>query len=379
MDNITHSLIGAQIGALLGRGNRLSARATVATAILAANLPDADLLYSSRISRPFGSLLHHRGFTHTVPGIVICALAAWSLILFLERRAGKHPSRRLVGWAAGLGATSHLILDWFNTYGVHPFWPLLNRWFYGDTLFIVEPMIWITLGFGTFYLFFSKIGRTVALLPVVGGLVLMPASGMVPWPIAAAFSAITLGLAAICGAHPGERKAITWICAAFIVGLIFAVSGGLVKDQMAEATTANRLSSFAQPSPSNPLCWSYLSMELDGEDIVYRANFVQPFANFFTIDCQRYALNPGLYSGADGVFKRVKVKELEQLSGNCRWQAFRRFARLPGVSDCPEGGRCTNDFRFARFRETNFSTLPLDGDCPTLLPPLDPPARFPWE
>ena len=35
-----------------------------------------------------------------------------------------------------------------NTYGVRLLEPLSHRWFYGDTLFIVDPWIWIALIIG---------------------------------------------------------------------------------------------------------------------------------------------------------------------------------------------------------------------------------------
>src|SRR5262245_42957762 len=46
-----------------------------ATGIVAANLPDADLFYTSITPPPLGYLLHHRGHTHTVVGIIMLAIA----------------------------------------------------------------------------------------------------------------------------------------------------------------------------------------------------------------------------------------------------------------------------------------------------------------
>jgi inner membrane protein len=40
------------------------------------------------------------------------------------------------------------LLDLTNTYGVRLLEPLSNRWFYGDTLFIMDPWIWIALILG---------------------------------------------------------------------------------------------------------------------------------------------------------------------------------------------------------------------------------------
>jgi inner membrane protein len=49
------------------------------------------------------------------------------------------------GWlslTAFLAALSHILLDWTNNYGVRPFFPFNPRWYYGDLVFIVEPVLW---------------------------------------------------------------------------------------------------------------------------------------------------------------------------------------------------------------------------------------------
>lgn len=45
---------------------------------------------------------------------------------------------------------SHPILDTLNTYGVRWFMPFSGRWFYGDTLFIVDPWVWLILASGIY-------------------------------------------------------------------------------------------------------------------------------------------------------------------------------------------------------------------------------------
>ena len=49
-----------------------------------------------------------------------------------------------------LGALTHPALDWLNTYGVRFLHPFDRRWFYGDTLFIVDPWVWLVLGGAVF-------------------------------------------------------------------------------------------------------------------------------------------------------------------------------------------------------------------------------------
>ena len=143
MDNLTHSLVGAVLGRMGLK--RLSPRAMPAL-VIAANLPDID----SWIARPLGlsPRTFHRGFTHGLGGMVTMPLLALAIILIWERlRPGKEGPVKVAGLllACFIGVLSHPALDFLNTYGVRLLEPFSHRWFYGDTLFIVDPWIWIAL------------------------------------------------------------------------------------------------------------------------------------------------------------------------------------------------------------------------------------------
>ena len=143
MDNLTHSLVGAVLGRMGLK--RLSPRAMPAL-VIAANLPDID----SWIARPLGlsPRTFHRGFTHGLGGMVTMPLLALAIILIWERlRPGKEGPVKVAGLllACFIGVLSHPALDFLNTYGVRLLEPFAHRWFYGDTLFIVDPWIWIAL------------------------------------------------------------------------------------------------------------------------------------------------------------------------------------------------------------------------------------------
>ena len=146
MDNLTHSLVGA----VLGRTglNRLSPRAMPAI-IIAANLPDID----SFVARGFGCepIAAHRGFTHGLGGLVTMPFLAVAIIWLWERlRPGKEGPLKLGGLfvACFVGVLSHPLLDLMNTYGTRVLEPFSHRWFYADTLFIIDPWIWIMLILG---------------------------------------------------------------------------------------------------------------------------------------------------------------------------------------------------------------------------------------
>jgi len=146
------------VGAVLGRMGlkRLSPRAMPAL-IIAANLPDID----SWIARPLGlsPRTFHRGFTHGIGGLVVMPLLAVAIILIWERlRPGKEGPVKVTGLllACFIGALSHPALDFLNTYGVRLLEPFSHRWFYGDTLFIVDPWIWLMLILGLEFSWFAE-------------------------------------------------------------------------------------------------------------------------------------------------------------------------------------------------------------------------------
>src|SRR5437773_6896678 len=155
MDNVTHSLAGLLLAEsavrLRARLTRMEPsprfRAVAAiSSMIAANLPDTDLLYSGFGGDRLRYLLHHRGHTHTVLMVIIGAALVYGAVMLVWRRARDAPTRQDARWLLGLllaSTLSHLALDWTNSYGIHPFWPVDDRWRYGDAMFIVEPWLWI--------------------------------------------------------------------------------------------------------------------------------------------------------------------------------------------------------------------------------------------
>jgi inner membrane protein len=125
-----------------------------ATLLIGANLPDIDVL--AYLDGPAADLAFRRGWTHGIPALVVLPfLLAGGIVCFdrLVRRVGRSvlPSGvvpREVLLLAALAILTHPILDTLNTYGVRWLMPLRGDWFYGDTLFIVDPWLWLVLGVG---------------------------------------------------------------------------------------------------------------------------------------------------------------------------------------------------------------------------------------
>jgi inner membrane protein len=150
MDNLAHGLAGAALGeAGLKRITGLG----MVTLIIAANLPDVDAL-GLLVGE---NLAWRRGWTHGPLGLLLLPpLLALAMLGFdrWQARRGTRPAGRPEVRLGGLlalayiGALSHPALDLLNTYGVRLLMPFSERWFYGDTLFIIDVWLWTMLAAG---------------------------------------------------------------------------------------------------------------------------------------------------------------------------------------------------------------------------------------
>ena len=105
---------------------------------------------------PAADLAFRRGWTHGILALVLWPFVLTGVILALDRalsrvRRASLPSGLVPGQVLLLSSVailSHPMLDTLNTYGMRWLMPFSGRWFYGDTLFIVDPWLWLALGAG---------------------------------------------------------------------------------------------------------------------------------------------------------------------------------------------------------------------------------------
>ena len=170
MDKITQSLVGVALSETAVRESATPAqrRLFLAAGIVSSNLPDLDLLYVGLTPPPLGYLLHHRGHTHTLVGLVVQGLLGWMLCRLAPavRRLAAGDRARLFALIV-VGLLGHLLLDTTNSYGVHPFYPFDRRWYYGDAVFIFEPWLWLLVGLAAAWNARSLLARTARLRPGV--------------------------------------------------------------------------------------------------------------------------------------------------------------------------------------------------------------------
>jgi inner membrane protein len=151
MDNVCHTLVGA---ALAEAGLRRKTPLATATLLIGANIPDVDgILYW--LNRPVEALGFRRGWTHGILAMAVWPFVLTAIMLAWDRWARRrgHPERapalpRALLLLSLVSVLTHPLLDLCNTYGVRLLMPFSGRWFHGDTLFILDPWMWLALGVG---------------------------------------------------------------------------------------------------------------------------------------------------------------------------------------------------------------------------------------
>jgi inner membrane protein len=147
VDNLTHSLVGAL---LAQAGLKRKTALAMPTLIIAANLPDIDAACFFWLDGA-EHLGLRRGITHGPVAMLLLPTLLWAAMLGWDSwRRMQQPDRPAVhkGWLltlAYIGTLSHPALDWLNVYGIRLLEPFSSRWFYGDSIFIIDVWLWAGL------------------------------------------------------------------------------------------------------------------------------------------------------------------------------------------------------------------------------------------
>lgn len=385
MDNITHSLFGIALADLTMRrgASKVERRLSTGAAIIAANLPDLDLMYSGIIPQPLGYLLHHRGHSHTVPGLIVLVL-----VLMLTYRV--LPPLRKLPWVdrfrlwglIAVASASHVSLDALNSYGVHPFYPIDPAWYFGDAMFIFEPWLWVVLGLAATLNARSRMAKLAAALPIVIVPIAMVSAGIIP--IEAALSLATVGglFAWMAGGmSPRLRAGVALTASVLIVLVLIGISRLARVEAMAalQPDLSGRLVDIIlTPNPSSPLCWAVIGVELDeagGEYVLWRGTLSLAPRWKAPTACASHrfggphdvirTMSGGQFVLRDEVHQSLgRLRELAQT--DCRVRAWLRFGRAPVMTKAE-----IFDLRFAERIGQNFSRMSLDArsaGCPAYVP-----------
>ncbi|MBI1723200.1 MAG: metal-dependent hydrolase [Gemmatimonadetes bacterium] len=327
MDNLCHTLVGL---ALAESGLKRKTALGTATLVIGANLPDVDAL--SYFRDPVTALGFRRGWTHAVLALALWPFVLSGLILAWDRwvRRRRNPGAEAANdrWLLALSAIAvitHPLLDFLNTYGVRWLIPFSNRWYYGDTLFIVDPWIWLAL---------------------LAGIV---------WSRARAAAGVP---------HP-EGPALAGIRLVVAYILLMATSNILARRLVwreIDHAGADARNMMAAPAPASPF-YRTVVVELPSE---YRIG---------DFDWRR---SPRFRWTVDYIPKRDREPEAQAAAATPTGRTYLRWARFPFygaglATHCPDGFICMRD---ARYFPQAWAEVAVPVSRPLSLPaPTSPPER----
>jgi inner membrane protein len=393
MDNVTHALAGSLLAAATchivertsGEPSVAFRRTAFVVGVVMAELPDADLAYSGAAlgMGKLGYLLHHRGHTHTVLFAIASAMVVWGLVVALRRDLRRREAARALLALSIVSSLSHVLLDFTNSYGVHPWWPIENRWVYGDAVFIVEPWLWIVALPPLIFVARGIAARVLFTLLLVA---ILGAAWRVEMVGTGVATVLTVGAVLWTGlvrAMPASRRValalVVWLA---VEGMFFAVSG-VGRRLVRREVGASYRDVVLSPSPGNPLCLS--ALVVTEERGIYRATraTVAPLPVFRDAAACRPD-NRGMTGGAstawrDGAGIRwgnswsAPVAELRQLAASyCEVAAALRFMRVPMWRRAASGEVTVFDLRYG---EESFASLvtSTEAPCPHPVPNWEPP------
>jgi inner membrane protein len=380
LDNVTHSLVGLAIAeaALPTSMPSRERRALMTTSVVVANLPDIDLAYTWITPPPLGYLLHHRGHTHTVAGLLLLALLGPLVLRFWPAIRVLTGSGRARLWGlVAVNLAIHVLLDACNTYGVHPFYPFTSSWYYGDAVFVFEPLIWLVLAVAAAC---NARGRSTRLLisTLVAGLVLAVAVGGVVPITSVVVTSATAGLFFAAVRRQGSRTraaAALVLTTCFIAGM-FVLSRVAKTEAMAATTGGGEIVDvIVAPDPGMPVCWSVIVIgrtDGAGEYRTSRGTISLTPRWYRPERCASHRFfgggEPQSLSGGRVVWRddfRDTVSRVRDLSRQDCWvRAWLQFGRAPVIR-----GNLIMDLRFDTGVRGNFTAMPLEREgCPANIP-----------
>jgi inner membrane protein len=407
MDNLTHSLIGALAGetaarfaptakSLLPETTRRQLYLTLMVA--GSNIPDLDSLYTGITGGELGYLLHHRGHTHTVIGALLLGLLMYALsTAWLRWRHIPHAQydRWWLAFIALAAPLLHITMDAMNEYGVHPFWPLNNAWFYGDAIFIIEPLFWAAAA-PLFFVWREKLPRAVIALVQIVAIGLAIGSGLVPLSMVLALSALSLVMLAIGWRFSARTGALAGFLMSVALVLLFTTTGNIARKRAeaivaAQYPTATALDHVLAPMPVNPLCWEVIAVQVDGDAYSLRQAVLSLAPGWMPA---QKCPGPGTDAQTTVTLTDITLPDMPEfnwldevtmsrtdaqvlLQQNCEAQAFSRFARALWFRR--EGnGWLVGDLRYDREPELDFAEMRVSEsptECPRFVPPWEPPRQ----
>lgn len=355
MEPLAHTLVGAGLARTrLGKATALA----VPTLLIAANLPDIDVLsYIGGTDAGFG---FRRGWTHGVVGLVTLPLlltaVLWAYGALPRQRAVRSRPGMILALAYA-GIATHPLLDWLNTYGIRLLMPFERRWFYGDSVFIVDPWLWLILGGA---LFVARRGGRMGWWGwvVLGGLTSAIVLGAGATPPAAKVAWLA-GIAVIVMLkRPGRRwspEIVAWsgLGLAAVYMAFMVTSACLVRKAILAELPRRGVSVVEElmvgPMPADPFRW----------DVLAQTPRTYRYGSFSWLPASGLSLRPEVIARPDDSPVVRAALSAPEVRGTVRWMRY----PFVEVEKTQQGYRVyVLDARYVRSRTRGFGAAVVDLD-----------------
>jgi inner membrane protein len=251
MDPLTHTLVGANLGSTrLGEKTRLAPAALV----IGANLPDIDAILYFTGQSDF-ALEFRRGWTHGVLALFVLPFLQTALLMLYARMRRIDVSPRWLLILSAFAIVTHPTLDWLNNYGMRWLMPFRGTWFYGDSVFIMDPWLWLILGCGWLAQRRPTTPMIVAFV-VVAALLAYVVGRRNPTYLAVVAVVAVIMLATLVWRAPRSFAAPALIVATLYIGARLTIHAVVAQRTRADLN-AERL--MVAPHPISPLRWDVVA------------------------------------------------------------------------------------------------------------------------
>ena len=356
--------------------------------VVAANAPDVDLLYARITEEPIGYLLHHRGHSHTLPGLALLALLIWSglrIVPFIRTALRGTEGRATILVLAAL--VSHLLMDAANSYGTHLFYPFSSEWVYGDAVFVLEPWLWGILGATLALNAARRVSRVAIVLLTLFLMGALISVGVLQIGVLAAML-VAIGAAAfVTRAWDRKTRSAAVLIATttlfLVMPFVSRIAKGEARRALAAVDAGELVDIVADVNPGVPWCWTVLTLQKANDGfrealVARRATLSLLPALWASSSCASARLSTRWSTdipGSDGIVWhrtwRTDVDELRAFAArNCRVSAWLQFGRTPHVVN-----GYILDLRFEHPIGQNFTPTTVNGACPSHLTSWEWPRR----
>ncbi len=396
MDNLTHSLVGFAVAktALYWWPNQKKKNQLIAPPIyfvvlsmVAASFPDFDVLLQLYSPTKLNYLITHRGHTHSLWALIpqgLVILGSFTLFLKYKNLALTKSLNLLAGFLVFINLLLHLSLDFLNNYGIHPFSPWNNKWYYGDMLHIIEPLLWLAL---MPFVLRQITGRTFKyILPLCFLVVVFTFVKLefMSWINAGLVIFMFLALAA---AHrflsPKKSLLFSWVFTFLLVTTFYTYklwSVHKVNDYFYKTQGFVPNEIVLSALPSSPFCWEVMAITLTKKN--YRVDHGN--LSHFNFRCQSFKSKSGLSLNKSQLIQQkgliwqgeyqVEIQDLmSEYSASCKLRHWFQFARVP----VKIAGQYS-DYRYSLKSKEDISAFKVingDTNCPKIKTHWTPPRQ----